>query len=206
MTAYVPARPSVADRGLTAGRTAPFPAPRPGLPGTTTRSLAAFDEGVRYVTTLIIRGHQTRHMAQFEDGRALLRGLQDRFDDWVSGARVEAYEELFEGSDAVLTGAELRQLDRIDSRLSRERGEGVWGTDEYGVVAARVIDEESAPPVVCTYYPRVPEYGLRGASPIDDELHDDLDEALWNYAERVVELVQEDVDEFVRSAEVDTWS
>lgn len=155
--------------------------------------------------TLISRGPQHGDMAQFHDGRALLRAIHDRFDDWVSGARLEAYEEYFEGSDAVLTEEELRHLDRIDSRLSRERGDGLWGADEYSFIPVRVVDEESAPPVVCTYHPEIPEYVRRGEARIDDERQEQFNDALWNYCERVAELVQAEVDEFVRTATVEAW-
>jgi len=143
-------------------------------------------------------------MPQFQTGRALLAALRERLDDWVSAARAEAYAEQFAGDDAAVTDAELRQIDRVDSWMSRERGRGLWGADEYGIVATGTLEEESTPHVVCTYHPQLPEYAL-GDEGLDDETREAIDEALWDYCERVVELVQADVEEFVWSSEVATW-
>ena len=125
-------------------------------------------------------------MPQFENGQALLAALRERLDDWVSDARVEAYGELFEGPDAAVTEAELQALDRIDSRLSRERGEGLWGADSYGIAATGTLEEESTPQVVCTHHPQVPEYAVGRDADLDDGTHRELDEASasWNCSRR----------------------
>ncbi|MFP4589990.1 MAG: hypothetical protein ACLFMX_03110 [Halobacteriales archaeon] len=144
-------------------------------------------------------------MADFANERALLAAVRDRLDEWIYVARAEAFEELFEGSDPLLTDEEVRQLDRIDSRLSREEGRGLWGTDEYAIVAAGTIDEESAPRVVCTAHPQVPSPAYPGGDDVDEETRQRLDEALWEYCQRVLELTQQRLEEFVWSSDVATW-
>lgn len=145
-------------------------------------------------------------MPEFSDERELVRAVRRRLDEWLYDARERAFNDLFEGPDAVLTEAELRRLDRLDSALSRREGEGLWNRDEYGIVPTGTMDEESAPHVVCTVHPQIPEYGVPGGEPIDEATRKKLNEALWDYAERVTELVQQEIEEFVWSADVDTWT
>lgn len=144
-------------------------------------------------------------MPRFEDARRLLVAIRDRLDDWVYEARAGAYDELFEGTEPILTAEEVRTLDRIDSRLHRVQGEGLWGEDAYGIVPAGAIEEESSPHVAATYYPQIPEYVNREEALVDEEIRTRLNDALWEYTERVVELVQERLAAFVWSSEVETW-
>lgn len=144
-------------------------------------------------------------MATFENERQLLEAVRDRLDGWLYEAREQAFEELFEGPDARLSEEELKVLDRIDSNLSREEGQGLWNGDEYGIVSTGQLDEESTPHVVCTTHPRLPEQAYPRTGTIDDELRATLDDALWEYCERVVELTQQQLEEFVLSADVETW-
>lgn len=146
-----------------------------------------------------------RVMETFENERRLIAAIRDRLDGWLYEARERAYAELFEGPDAALSEEELRLLDRIDSRLSREEGRGLWGGDEYGIVPTGTMDEESTPHVVCTTHPQLPEQAYPGAGTLDDELRAKLNEALWDYCERVAELAQQELEEFVWSARVETW-
>lgn len=143
-------------------------------------------------------------MPRFENARRLLVAIRDRLDDWVYEARGEAYDELFEGPEPILTVEEVRTIDRIDSRLHRMPGEGVWGEDEYGIVTVGAIEEESSPHVVATYYPQIPEYVNREEALVGEEIRTRLNDALWEYTERVVELVQERLAAFVWSSEVET--
>ncbi|MFB6171197.1 MAG: hypothetical protein ABEJ23_01600 [Haloarculaceae archaeon] len=143
-------------------------------------------------------------MPTFQNASELLEAVRERLDGWVAAAREQAYADCFEGPDALLTDEEVVLLDRIDSRLGRERGEGLWGADEYRIVPAGTLEEESAPRVVCTYHPRVPEYVNRSVAPLDEATRERLDDALWEYAQRVVELTQADVEAFVWSSEVAT--
>lgn len=145
-------------------------------------------------------------MPEFDDARQLLSALCDHLDDWVFDARATAYDELFDERDPLLEEEALARLDRIDSRLSRERGEGLWGEDAYAIVPAGVIEEESAPHVVCTYYPQIPEWVPSGAPLVDEATRERLNDALWTYTERVVELVQARVEEYVWSSTVATWA
>lgn len=136
-----------------------------------------------------------------ENDRQLVRDVRDRLDEWVAGARAEAFEAFFAGEDAVLTEAELGDLDRIDSEMSRQNRDGLWGTDQYGIVASGVIDDEAPPAVVCVYHPEVPEdFVYDGPGGIDDETEERLNDALWDYCERVADLVQSDLDEYVEAA------
>ena len=144
-------------------------------------------------------------MTTFENERALLEEVRDRLDGWLYRSKGRAFSELFEGDDALLSEEELRLLDRLDSQLSREQGRGLWDGDDYGVVPTGTIDEESTPRVVCTTYPRLPREGYPGAETLDATTRKKLDDALWEYSQRVVELAQQDLEEFVWSADVETW-
>ena len=145
-------------------------------------------------------------MATFKAERELLREVRERLDGWLDEARERAFTDLFESPDAALSNEELRSLDRIDSALSREQGQGLWNGDEYGIVPTGTLDEESVPHVVCTIHPQLPEYSYPGEESLDDETRNTLNDALWNYCERVVELTQQKLEEFVWSADVETWS
>lgn len=145
-------------------------------------------------------------MVEFPHERALLEAVRSRLDEWVFEARERAYEDLFEGPDPRLSESELRQLDALDSRLTREEGRGLWGEDSYGIVQTGTMDEESTPQVVCTNHPQIPAFNYPGEDSIDEATRTALNEALWEYGERVVDYVQHDLEEFVWSAEVATWN
>lgn len=140
-------------------------------------------------------------MPGFENERELLVETRDRLDGWLYEAREQAFAELFEGEDAIISAEELGQLDEIDSRWSRERGEGLWGADEYGIIPTGEPDEESTPHVVCTSHPQIPDQAIRGDAGIDDETRERLNEALWKYCERVTEIVQANLESFRWSAD-----
>lgn len=121
--------------------------------------------------------------------------------DWVADARLQAYADLFEGADAVLTPAEVQRLDALDSEMERRGGDGVWGTDRYGIHTAGPADGEDALGVVCTYHPQVGHDSvLRGDDGLDDETEARLDDALWRYAERVATLAEADLEAFLDGA------
>ncbi|MFA9518652.1 hypothetical protein ACERIT_15830 [Halopenitus sp. H-Gu1] len=145
-------------------------------------------------------------MAEFETERELLSVVRDHVDEWVSEARTEAFEELFEGPDTNVSEGELQLLDRLDSRLSREEGQGLWDADEYAIVQTGTLDEESTPRVVCTTHPEIPERAYPGEEAFDAATRATLNETLWKYCQRVVELTQQRLDEFVWSADVATWN
>lgn len=145
-------------------------------------------------------------MPHFDDARQLLAATRDRLDGWIYEARREAYAELFEASEPVLSADEVATLDRLDSQLRRTTGTGVWGENEFGIAPAGAIEEESVPRVVATYYPQIPASVHDGTAPIDEESRARFNDALWSYTERVVELVQERLEAFVWSSEVDAWA
>lgn len=130
--------------------------------------------------------------------RALLRRVREHLDEWTFDARDRAYADLFEGEDAVLTGEELRLLDRIDSDLARASGEGLWAADEYGIVGES--PDADGLQVVCIYHPAIPYEGYRGAGSVDEATREELNDVLWEYGERVAGHVQEDLDAFLRRA------
>lgn len=142
-------------------------------------------------------------MKAFDNERELVQAVRERLDEWLYVAREEAYRELFEGENPALSEADLRRLDRLDSESSRQTGDGLWGSDRYGIVHASAADEEDVPQVVCTYHPQVPEAGYGGLTGLDDATRDEINDALWSYCERVAELVQQEVDEFYWSARED---
>ncbi|WIV66720.1 DUF7539 family protein [Natrialbaceae archaeon AArc-T1-2] len=144
-------------------------------------------------------------MPTYETERDLLNAVRERLDGWLYRARADAFAELFEDEDALLSADELRVLDRIDSELSRERGRGVWDTDEYGIVSTGTMSGETPPRVVCTTHPRLPEQGHPGDERLDEETRRKLNDALWQYSQRVVERTQQELEEFVWSVDVEAW-
>jgi len=72
--------------------------------------------------------------------------------------------------------------------------------DEWLYVAC---DEEDVPQVVCTDHPQIPDTGYSGLTGVGDDVRDRLNDALWDYCERVAERIQQKVDEFYASATAD---
>jgi len=70
---------------------------------------------------------RTRRMAELPDERQLVLGARSQLDRWTKSARREAYVELFDGDDPVLSPEEMQLLDALDSELERQGGDGVWG-------------------------------------------------------------------------------
>lgn len=139
-------------------------------------------------------------MADMPDERQLVMQARSRLDQWVSRARREAYAELFEGDSPSLTDEELQLLDEIDSEMAREGAAGVWGADQYGIHVGGSTPSQDSIGVVCVYHPQITSDSVfRGADEIDDEQEERLNKALWEYCERIVALVEEQLDEFIRS-------
>ncbi|MXR41736.1 hypothetical protein GRX01_10355 [Halobaculum sp. WSA2] len=137
-------------------------------------------------------------MADSNSRRQLVHEVRSQLDGWVDRARVEAYTELFEGDDPILPEEELRLLDTIDSQLERHGDDGVWGTDQYGIHSADGGRSTDALGVVCVYHPQVTSDSvLRGIDDLDDETEERINAALWTYAQRVTELVEERLDEYL---------
>jgi hypothetical protein len=112
---------------------------------------------------------------------------------------MEAYTELFEGADPILSPEEVQLLDALDSELEREGGDGVWGTDQYGIHTAGSSSSDTSLGVVCVYHPQITRDSiLRGADALDDETEERLNAALWKYSERVATRIERELDEFVR--------
>lgn len=145
-------------------------------------------------------------MTEFKNERELLEEVRERLDGWIYDARGKAFDERFDGPDASISGNELQLLDRIDSRLSRERGQGLWDADEYGIIQTGTLDEESTPRVVCTTHPEIPEDAYPGEETLDDDTRAKLNDALWEYCQRIVEIAQQQLEKFVWSADVATWN
>ncbi|WP_280535972.1 hypothetical protein [Halopenitus sp. POP-27] len=138
-------------------------------------------------------------MAEFPDERRLVLRARDQLDQWTKRARTEAYAELFEGDDAILSPEEVRSLDALDSELERAGGDGVWGTDRYGIHTGGPSSSDAALGVVCVYHPQITtDTVLRGSDDLDDETEARLNDALWQYSERVATLINAKLDEFVR--------
>jgi len=140
-------------------------------------------------------------MAASTTDRQVVRRASRRLDDWLYEARSRAFDDLFSGEDPRLSGEELSLLDRIDSELNRQGGDGIWGADRYGVLPGAAAGDEGRPRVVCVYHPEIPEdlpapVG-RDPGALDDATEERLNDALWDYAERVAVYAQEDLDAFV---------
>ena len=138
-------------------------------------------------------------MAELPDERQVVVRARSQLDQWTRSARTEAYAELFEGDDPVLAPEEVRLLDSLDSELERQGGDGVWGTDQYGIYTSGASGSDISLGVVCVYHPQITsDTVLRGADDLDDETEERLNAALWRYSERVATLIGDELDEFVR--------
>ncbi|SDM01038.1 hypothetical protein SAMN04487949_0484 [Halogranum gelatinilyticum] len=138
-------------------------------------------------------------MAEFPDERHLVVRARSHMAEWTNRARTAAYAELFEGDETLLTEEEVRLLDSLDSELERRGGDGVWGTDQYGIHTAGTSSSDISLGVVCVYHPQITKDSvLRGFDELDDETEERLNAALWRYSERVATLIEEDLGEFVR--------
>lgn len=141
-------------------------------------------------------------MAEFPDERQLVVRARSRLNEWTNRARMEAYTELFEGDDVVLSPEEVRLLDALDSELERRGGDGVWGTDQYGIHTAGASSSDTSLGVVCVYHPQITKDSvLRGGDDLDDDTEERLNAALWNYSERVATLIEAQLHEFVRETQ-----
>jgi hypothetical protein len=137
-------------------------------------------------------------MVDFPDERQLVLEVRSQLDRWTNSARTEAYAELFEGDDPLLTDEELRILDAVDSEMERRGGDGVWGTDQYGIHTGGPSGSATSLGVVCVYHPQLTgESVLRGADGLDDATEERLNAALWRYSERVATLIEAKLDEYV---------
>jgi hypothetical protein len=141
-------------------------------------------------------------MAEFPDDRQLIIHARSQLDQWTKSARREAYVDLFEGDDPLLSPEEMQLLDALDSELEREGGDGVWGTDQYGIHTAGTSSSATALGVVCVYHPQITEDSvLYGADDLDDETEERLNAALWQYSNRVATLIEAELDEFVSQSQ-----
>jgi len=141
-------------------------------------------------------------MAEFPDERQLVLQARSQLDQWTRNARMEAYTELFEGDGPLLSTEEIQLLDALDSELEREGGDGVWGTDQYGIHTAGTSSSDTSLGVVCVYHPQITKDSvLRGPDDLDDESEERLNAALWQYSERVATLIEEQLHEFTRQTQ-----
>ncbi|MFC7020714.1 MULTISPECIES: DUF7539 family protein [Haloarcula] len=137
-------------------------------------------------------------MEEIHNERQVVRRAQSHLDEWTRRARRQAYAELFDGPDPVLTEAERQLLDALDSELERAGGDGVWGTDQYGIHTGAPSNSTSPLSVVCVYHPQITSDSvLSGHDDLDDETEERLNDALWRYSEHVAALVQDQLEEFV---------
>ncbi|WP_424009269.1 DUF7539 family protein [Haloferax denitrificans] len=141
-------------------------------------------------------------MAEFPDERQLVLRARSQLEQWTKSSRMEAYTELFEGDGPILSAEEMQLLDALDSELEREGGDGVWGTDQYGIHTAGTSSSDASLGVVCVYHPQISKDSvLRGGDGLDDETEERLNAALWRYSERVSTLIEAELDEFVRQTQ-----
>lgn len=144
-------------------------------------------------------------MAEFPDERQLVLSARSHLEEWTNGARRRAYRELFQGDDPLLTPQELQLLDTLDSALERGGGDGVWGTDQYGIHTAGTTSSGESLGVVCVYHPQITSDSVlqvvEGVDDLDDETEERLNAALWRYSERVATLIERELDELVERSE-----
>ena len=139
-------------------------------------------------------------MVDFPDERRTVLAVRSRLDDWTTGARAEAYAELFGGEASALTAEELRTLDAVDSANERGGGDGIWGADRYGVHTGAPGGADGSIGIVCVHHPQitddtVPDGGA--VDGVDDETRERLNAALWRYSERVATLIGEELDTYL---------
>jgi hypothetical protein len=132
-----------------------------------------------------------------EDEQQLLDRVHDRLGGWTYAAREQAYEEYFEGPNAVVTAEERRRLDDIDEELTRRGDGGLWGIDEYDIAETGEADGHFR--VVCTHHPEIPYDGFRGTRSLDEATREEFNDLLWDYCERVVDHLQDRLDELVQA-------
>lgn len=130
--------------------------------------------------------------------RELLRRARDNLDGWIYAARDEAYHDLFTGDDAAVTPEERQLLDDIDSELSVNGDEGLWGADEYAIVRGHPKNHPLS--VVCTQHPEIPTEWSRGETSLTEPEREQFNDLLWDYCERIRRYVQDEVNEFVGAA------
>lgn len=65
-------------------------------------------------------------MAEFPEERGLVLRARSGLDQWRKQARIDAYAELFQGDDPILSPEEVQRLDVLDSELERQGGDGLW--------------------------------------------------------------------------------
>lgn len=138
-------------------------------------------------------------MVEIPDERQLVLRARSHLEQWTNHARTAAYRELFEGDEPILTTEEVQLLDALDSALERQGGDGVWGTDQYGIHTAGTTSSDAPLGVVCVYHPQITEDSvLRDEDGLDDETEERLNAALWRYSERVSTLIEKELNEFLR--------
>lgn len=141
-------------------------------------------------------------MVETSVDRQLVLRARARLEEWTIDARVQAYADLFESDDPMLTAEELQLLDSLDSALERGGGDGVWGTDQYGIHTGGSTGDARSIDIVCVYHPQITSDSvLRGMSGLDDETEERLNAALWDYSERVATLIGQRLDEFVQQTQ-----
>lgn len=136
-------------------------------------------------------------MVAHPDERHLVVRAQSHLERWTNSARTNAYRELFEGDEPILTAEEVQLLDAFDSALEREGGDGVWGTDQYGIHTGGATGSDAALGVVCVYHPQITEDTVLRGEGLDDETEERLNAALWRYSERVATLIEEELQKFI---------
>jgi hypothetical protein len=137
-------------------------------------------------------------MAELPPERQVVLNARAKLDGWTTDARREAYEELFTGEDAILSPEDRRLLDAVDSELERGGGDGVWGTDEYGIHSSGSTGGEPSLGVICVYHAQITSDSvLRGYDDVDDAAEERINAALWQYSERVATLIEAELDAFV---------
>lgn len=141
-------------------------------------------------------------MVELPDERQLVVQARSHLQQWTNSARTEAYNELFEGDEPILTAEEVQRLDALDSALERRGGDGLWGTDQYGIHTADGTGSDTSLGVVCVYHPQITEDSvLRGGDGLDDATEERLNAALWRYSERVATLIEQKLDKFIRQTQ-----
>ncbi len=137
-------------------------------------------------------------MVDIENRREFLSEIRSKLDEWIHEAKNHAFEEIFENPKTEISEKELRLLDKIDSHLTRENGEGIWDSDRYGIIDTN-IKENREPQVVCTKHPQIPEYTFQKEGWADMETRKKLNDLLWEYSERVLEITQQKLERYIKT-------
>jgi len=136
-------------------------------------------------------------MAELPDERQLVLGARSQLDRWTKSARREAYVELFDGDDPVLSpkrcNCSMRSTRNWSDRAAMVSGDRSVRNSHDGDLEFEYLTRGGL---------RLPSTDHHRFRPprrddLDDETEERLNAALWKYSEHVATLIETQLNEFV---------